>query len=116
MKEQFTGGDWLNVGTTVYALQDSVRLGKTTKINRFQFFIQGRCSGEEVLANAILAKASPKMYWMIDSLIKTLDDLYPSNARHVADEHMSEFVAVNGLKVKAKELLAEARGEKSDSD
>ena len=108
MKEQFTPAPWLNAGTTVYALQDSVRLGKTTKINRFQFFIQGRCSGEEVLANAILAKAAPKMYHKLGELVWFLENMHECDTDWAIKES-------SNLHKEVDQLLAEARGEKSDT-
>lgn len=100
MKEQFTQGDWINEGTTVYALQDSLCPGMPSKENRFYFGVQGKCSDEELLANAVLAKAAPKMYRMLE------------DAMCLLAENDKECKA---LSKEIRLLRAEARGENNEN-
>ncbi len=73
-KTKFTKGDWRVVGDTfIYALNDN-------EVNQFTCLVQtsmGGANDEELMANAHLMAAAPKMYKFLDDLANGRGTDYP---------------------------------------
>ncbi|MCH9646071.1 MAG: hypothetical protein K0U08_05445 [Proteobacteria bacterium] len=101
-KTKFTKGEWRVVGNTfIYALNDN-------EVNQFTCLVQtsvGGANDEELMANAHLMAAAPKMYKGLEFFIEYLKCLI------LDTETKEEVNALNHKINEINQLLAEARGE-----